>query len=178
MKVPIAASSPAAAPANASVSRIRSDRRFRRTALTLDARGWSGLSRACLRPLAQVDRIEEAAKERIERNPHSGETNDVALVMMLFDSARLAVANADDPVAERHLDGEDRESEREAPRRAGTAPDPDLAGGLWTGQPDACPGVEGWHPYRPGTDLRSPTPRCRLRRPVADHPLWVMRQPP
>jgi DNA-binding transcriptional ArsR family regulator len=72
-----------------------------RTSLTLDARGWSDLSRACLRLLAQVDRIEEAAKERMERNPHSGDTRDIALVMMLFESARLAVENADDPAVER-----------------------------------------------------------------------------
>ena len=61
-----------------------------RTALHLDARGWNDLSRACLRLLAQVDRIEEAAKERMERNPHAGETKDVALVMMLFETARLS----------------------------------------------------------------------------------------
>ena len=45
-----------------------------RTSLTLDARGWSDVSRACVRLLAQVDRIEEASRERIERNPESGET--------------------------------------------------------------------------------------------------------
>ena len=33
-----------------------------RTGLTLDARGWNDLSRACLRLLAQVDRIEEAVQ--------------------------------------------------------------------------------------------------------------------
>ena len=47
-----------------------------RTALHLDARGFNDLSRACLRLLAQVDRIEEAAKERMELNPHSGETKE------------------------------------------------------------------------------------------------------
>src|SRR3954452_7226452 len=52
-----------------------------RTALRLDARGWSELSRACLRLLAQLDRIEDSAKERMQRNPHSGDTKDVALVM-------------------------------------------------------------------------------------------------
>jgi len=70
-----------------------------RTGLTLDARGFNDLSRACLRLLAQVDRIEEASKERMELNPHSGETKDVALVMMLFEAARLAVEDAADPVA-------------------------------------------------------------------------------
>src|SRR3954468_12506739 len=72
-----------------------------RTQLTLDARGWSDLSRACMRLLAQVNRIEEAATERIERNPHSGDTKDVALVMMLFEAARLATEIEGDPVAER-----------------------------------------------------------------------------
>ena len=69
-----------------------------RTGLTLDARGWHDLSRACLRLLAQVDRIEEAAKERMALNPHSGETHDVALVMMLFEAARLALQDENDPV--------------------------------------------------------------------------------
>ena len=72
-----------------------------RTQLTLDARGWSDLSRACFRLLDQVDRIDEAAKQRIERNPHTGDTNDVALVMMLFEAARLAIEADGDPVAER-----------------------------------------------------------------------------
>ena len=68
-----------------------------RTALTLDARGFHDLSRACARLLAQVERIEEAAKERMELNPHSGDTKDVALVMMLFEAARLALEDAGDP---------------------------------------------------------------------------------
>ena len=72
-----------------------------RTQLTLDARGWADLSRACMRLLSLVDRIEEASRERIERNPHSGDTKDVALVMMLFEAARLAAEAEGDPVAER-----------------------------------------------------------------------------
>ena len=68
-----------------------------RTALRLDARGFNDLSRACLRLLAQVDRIEEAAKERTARNPHAGETKDIALVMMLFEAARLTAEHPDDP---------------------------------------------------------------------------------
>lgn len=70
-----------------------------RTALRLDARGWSELSRACLRLLDQVDRIEEAARERMDRNPHAGDEKDVALVIMLFEAARLAQENADDAAA-------------------------------------------------------------------------------
>jgi hypothetical protein len=70
-----------------------------RTAMRLDARGFNDLSRACLRLLAQVDRIEQAASERIERNPHSGETKDVAFVMMLFQAARLSAEEPHDPSA-------------------------------------------------------------------------------
>ena len=68
-----------------------------RTALRLDARGFSELSRACLRLLAKVDRIEEAAKERSELNPHADETQDIALVMMLFEAARLTAEHPGDP---------------------------------------------------------------------------------
>jgi DNA-binding transcriptional ArsR family regulator len=70
-----------------------------RTALHLDARGINDLSRACLRLLAQVDRIDEAAKERIELNPHATETKDIALVMMLFEAARLTAEHPHDPAA-------------------------------------------------------------------------------
>jgi DNA-binding transcriptional ArsR family regulator len=66
-----------------------------RTPLRLDARGWSELSRACIRLLSQIDRIEAAANERIERNPHSGETHDLALVVMLFEAARLSGDGSD-----------------------------------------------------------------------------------
>ena len=68
-----------------------------RTALRLDARGWNELSRACLRLLAQVDRIEAASKERMQRNPHAGETKETTLAMMLFQTARLTDPNGDDP---------------------------------------------------------------------------------
>ena len=71
-----------------------------RTALQLDARGWTDLSRACIRLLAQVDRIEEAAAERMERNPDAGDTRTVALVMMLFETARLTAEPPDDASAE------------------------------------------------------------------------------
>jgi DNA-binding transcriptional ArsR family regulator len=66
------------------------DAHLTRAALHLDARGFEDVSQACLRILAQLDRIEEAATKRIEHNPHTGETKDVALVMMLFEAARGA----------------------------------------------------------------------------------------
>jgi DNA-binding transcriptional ArsR family regulator len=67
------------------------DAHLERAALHLDARGFEDVSRACLRVLAQLDRIEEAARERIELNPHTGATKDATLVMMLFEAARGAV---------------------------------------------------------------------------------------
>ena len=68
--------------------------------LQLDSRGVNELSRACVRILAQVDRIEEAATERLQLNPHVGETKEIALVMMLFEAARLTAEHADDPATE------------------------------------------------------------------------------
>jgi len=68
-----------------------------RTVLHLDARGFNELSRACLRILAQVDRIEEAATARLQLNPHVGETKEIALVMMLFEAARVTPGQSNDP---------------------------------------------------------------------------------
>jgi DNA-binding transcriptional ArsR family regulator len=73
------------------------DAHLTRSALRLDERGFDDVSQACVRILAQVDRIEEAAKERIARDPHSAETKDVALVMMLFEAARRAAAGPETP---------------------------------------------------------------------------------
>ena len=78
-----------------------------RSVLHLDARGFNELSRACLRILAQIDRIEEAAAERLELNPHAGETREIALVMMLFEAARLTTEHPDAAVvATRHGHGD------------------------------------------------------------------------
>ena len=35
----------------------------------------------------------------MERNPHAGETKEAALVMMLFETARLSSVRPDDPSA-------------------------------------------------------------------------------
>ena len=73
------------------------DAHLTRAALHLDDRGFEDVSQACLRILAQLDRIEEAATERIKLNPHTGETKDVALVMMLFEAARGAQRSPEAP---------------------------------------------------------------------------------
>jgi DNA-binding transcriptional ArsR family regulator len=69
-----------------------SDAHLTRTALHLDARGLDEVSRACLQILAEVDRIEASAGERIKLDPHTAESKDVALVMMLFEAARTNAA--------------------------------------------------------------------------------------
>jgi DNA-binding transcriptional ArsR family regulator len=76
------------------------DSHLTRTALQLDARGWNDLSRACLRLLAQVDRIEAAARERIQRNADTDQTTNIALVMMLFETTRLTADNGKAPTIE------------------------------------------------------------------------------
>jgi DNA-binding transcriptional ArsR family regulator len=68
-----------------------------RTALHLDARGYGEVSRACQRLLGQLERIEAAAQERLQRNPHSGESREVSLVMMLFETSRLSAENGEAP---------------------------------------------------------------------------------
>ena len=70
-----------------------------RTALHLDARGYGEVSRACQRLLGQLERIEEAAQERMRRNPHSDESRDVSLVMMLFETSRLSAQSGGTPAA-------------------------------------------------------------------------------
>jgi DNA-binding transcriptional ArsR family regulator len=73
------------------------DAHLTRTALHLDARGFDDVSRACVQILAEVDRIEASAHERIELDPHTAKTKDVALVMMLFEAARATAGAPDGP---------------------------------------------------------------------------------
>jgi DNA-binding transcriptional ArsR family regulator len=70
-----------------------------RTALHLDTRGWNELARACQRLLAQADRIEAAARQRLARNPQATHAHELALVMMLFQTAPLSTDNGEDPAA-------------------------------------------------------------------------------
>jgi len=76
------------------------DSHLTRTALQLDARGWNDLSRACVRLLDQVGRIEAAARERIRRNADPDQTTNLALVMMLFETTRLTADNGQAPTIE------------------------------------------------------------------------------
>ena len=47
-----------------------------------------------------LDRIEAAARERIQRNPDTDQTTNIALVMMLFETARLTTDNGKAPTTE------------------------------------------------------------------------------
>jgi DNA-binding transcriptional ArsR family regulator len=62
----------------------RADAHFTRTALKLDARGWSELARATKRWLEQTARIERDASRRLRSDPHSA--IDVGLVILLFEA--------------------------------------------------------------------------------------------
>jgi len=66
----------------------RVDSHLTRTSLTLDDRAWRQLATATKKWLQDVERIQTAAQKRIDRDDC---TIDVALVMMLFESAKLGV---------------------------------------------------------------------------------------
>jgi DNA-binding transcriptional ArsR family regulator len=68
----------------------RDDAHLSRTALRLDAKGWSELTKACGRLLEQVQRIEDSARRRIERDPQADGITDVGLVLMAFEMLRLS----------------------------------------------------------------------------------------
>ena len=82
-----------------------------RLSLTLDAKGWQQLAKACKRLFEQAQRIEADAGERLARAPrHEQESIDVGLVMMMFEAIALGEA----------IDGADRRHRRHA-RSAATA---------------------------------------------------------
>lgn len=68
----------------------RADAHLTRTNLRLDARGWKQVSRACKRLLGDLERIEQSAAKRIERDPHAEGITDAAVVMLLFEAVRLS----------------------------------------------------------------------------------------
>jgi DNA-binding transcriptional ArsR family regulator len=62
----------------------RNESHITRTALKLDEKGWLTLSEATKKWLAQVQRIEEQTKKRLERS--GDDVFDVGLVIMLFEA--------------------------------------------------------------------------------------------
>ena len=82
----------------------RPEAHLTRTHLRLDAKGWEAAARACEKLLAELDKVEEAAGRRLEKDPHAEGASDAAVVMLLFEAVRLSGAN--------------RDAEPRAPRRA------------------------------------------------------------
>src|ERR671929_86884 len=50
----------------------------------------SELSKAALKFVEQVEKIEQASKERQEKKPHSEPVGNAAVVLMAFEAARLS----------------------------------------------------------------------------------------
>jgi DNA-binding transcriptional ArsR family regulator len=72
-----------------------------RLSMTLDAKGWQLLTKACKRLYEQAQRIEADARERLE-GEGPDEAIDVGLVMMMFEAIALGEA----------IDGADRRHRR------------------------------------------------------------------
>jgi DNA-binding transcriptional ArsR family regulator len=68
----------------------RREAHLSRTSLTLDQKGWEALNRACLKFVEQVEKIETASKQRLERKPHEEQPSSAAVVLMAFEAARLS----------------------------------------------------------------------------------------
>jgi DNA-binding transcriptional ArsR family regulator len=73
----------------------RGEAHLSRTNLRLDAKGWQQAARACEKLLADLDKIEDAAAKRLEKNPHAEGAGDAAVVLLLFESVKLSQANGD-----------------------------------------------------------------------------------
>jgi DNA-binding transcriptional ArsR family regulator len=73
-----------------------------RLSMTLDAKGWQQLAKACKRLYEQAQRIEADARERLDSGAADGEETDVGLVMMMFEAIALGEA----------IDGADRRHRR------------------------------------------------------------------
>ena len=68
----------------------RAEAHLSRTSVKLDDEGWSELNEAALRFVAEVERIDAAARERGGARPHDGEAGDAAVVLMAFEAQRLS----------------------------------------------------------------------------------------
>ena len=73
----------------------RGEAHLTRTNLRLDAKGWETAAKACAKLLGELNRIEEAAAKRIEKDPHAEGTSDAAMVLLLFEAVKLSATNGD-----------------------------------------------------------------------------------
>jgi DNA-binding transcriptional ArsR family regulator len=67
----------------------RPEAELTRTDVRLDATGWQQVSRALGRLRDELQRIEAAAAERIDRHPRREEPTDASIVLLAFDAIRL-----------------------------------------------------------------------------------------
>ena len=65
----------------------RGEAHLTRTHLRLDARGWQAAAKACQKLLADLERVEQSAAKRLEKNPEGA--SDAAVVMMVFEPVKL-----------------------------------------------------------------------------------------
>ena len=68
----------------------RAEAHLSRTSLKLDAKGWEQLNKAALKFVEQVERIDQAAKERAQKRPHEDELGDAQVVLLAFEAERLS----------------------------------------------------------------------------------------
>ena len=68
----------------------RAEAHLSRTNLRLDAKGWQQAAKACEKLLAELNRIEEAAGRRLDKDPHADGVSDAAVALMMFDAIRLS----------------------------------------------------------------------------------------
>jgi DNA-binding transcriptional ArsR family regulator len=68
----------------------RAEAHLSRTSITLDSKGWEALSKACLKFVEQVEKIDAAAKERAQKRPHEDDLGDAQVVLLAFEAERLS----------------------------------------------------------------------------------------
>jgi DNA-binding transcriptional ArsR family regulator len=68
----------------------RAEAHLSRTSIEIDAKGWEQLNKAALKFVEQVEKIEQASKERQAKKPHSEPVGNAAVVLMAFEAARLS----------------------------------------------------------------------------------------
>ena len=73
----------------------RAEAHLTRTNLRLDPKGWAAAAKACEKLIAELNRIEEAASKRLDKDPHAEGAADAALVVMLFEAVKLTQPEPD-----------------------------------------------------------------------------------
>jgi DNA-binding transcriptional ArsR family regulator len=79
----------------------RGEAHLSRTNLLLDVKGWQQAAKACEKLLAELNKIEDAAARRIERDPHAPGTSDAAVVVLLFEAVKLSQVDGEAPAGGR-----------------------------------------------------------------------------